>query len=76
MTSSPPPPKPVAQFVTDLGGPQIIAEKLRTSPGAVRMWVHRDAVPRPVWPDLIDAFEAVTMDRLKALEPAKSERAA
>lgn len=63
-----PPKKPVAQFVRDLGGPHLVAEKLNTSPEAVRMWAFRNAIPRRVWPDVIDAFPNVTLDKLRLIE--------
>lgn len=62
------PTKPVAILVSDLGGAQTVADQLRTSPEAVRMWVWRNAIPRRVWPELIESFPNVTIDRLKAVE--------
>lgn len=62
------PTKPVAILVHDLGGPDAVAAKLKARPATVRMWIFRNAVPRPVWPDLIDAFPVVTLDRLKSIE--------
>jgi hypothetical protein len=64
------PKTPVAQLVADLGGVQAVAEKLNTKPRTIRMWEYRKAVPRRVWPEFIEAFPAVTMDTLMAVERA------
>lgn len=56
-------------FIRDkLGGDEAAAQKLERSLGAVRMWAHRKAIPRPIWPEIIDAYPNVTLDDLKALE--------
>lgn len=66
--------KSVAQIIDDLGGPAIIAEALAITEGAVRLWRHREKIPRTAWPDLFLRFPgAVSMDELRASEPIKAE---
>jgi hypothetical protein len=62
------PPKPVAQLVGELGGPDALAGKLNVKPATVKMWAFRGAVPRRVWPELLDAYPDMTLDRLKDVE--------
>lgn len=59
------------EFIKEkLGGTETASERLHRSPGAVRMWAHRGAIPRPIWPEILDAYDTVTLDDLKALEGA------
>lgn len=44
--------------------------------GAVRVWKHRDRFPREAWLELSQAFPELTLEVLKGIEPAKTERAA
>jgi hypothetical protein len=60
----------VAILIDAEGGPAAFAEKVNKSAGAVRLWKHRNQIPRRAWPDVLDAFPGVTMDRLKAVEAA------
>jgi hypothetical protein len=53
-----------------LGGAEEAAERLHRTPGAIRMWAHRRAVPRSMWPEILDAYQNVTLEDLKALERA------
>jgi hypothetical protein len=53
-----------------LGGDEAAAEALSRSPGAIRMWAYRKAIPRTVWPEIIDKFDGVTLEDLRALEQA------
>jgi hypothetical protein len=55
----------------ELGGANLVAERLGRRPSAVRMWAHRRRVPRSVWPELLDAYEDLTIDRLRAVEAAE-----
>lgn len=58
-----------ADFIrTELGGASNVAKLVGKKPNAVRMWVHRGVVPRSVWPELLDAFPDLTLERLKAVE--------
>jgi hypothetical protein len=60
---------PSAKLVGDLGGVQIVAEKLNKSHSAIRMWAHRNVVPRSVWPELISAFpKQLTLAKLRDIE--------
>lgn len=65
-----PPKKPVAQLVSDLGGAQVVAEALKTKERTVHMWIHRKGIPRARWPEVIDAFPQMTLDRLREVERA------
>lgn len=49
-------------------GAKVIAEKLGVPAGRVRVWKHRNVVPRSAWAELIDAFPDITLDQLKAGE--------
>jgi len=62
---------PSSRLVGELGGVQAVAEQLNKSPGAIRNWAHRNTVPRSVWPELLDAFPSLTLDKLKAVENAE-----
>jgi hypothetical protein len=72
-----------AQIIDDKGGPSAVAAKVGRSPGAVRVWKHRDAFPRDAWPEIIGAYPDLTLDRLMKIErsrepetPAPTEGAA
>lgn len=55
-------------IVEKLGGTEAAADRLKRSEGAVRMWMHRKRIPRPIWPEVLDAYHNVTLGDLKALE--------
>ena len=57
-----------SQIITQCGGTAGFAGALGVSTGVVRMWRHRNRIPRSVWPEVIEAFPAVTLDALKASE--------
>lgn len=64
---------PVRTFIREkLGGEDAVAERLNLKPGTIRMWAHRKAIPRPVWPEILDAYHTVTLGDLKALEGRKA----
>lgn len=64
-----------ADFIrNDLGGAQAVADKLGRKPNAVRMWVHRNVLPRSAWPELLDAYKAVKLKDLQAVERAGREK--
>lgn len=65
-----PPEKPVLQLVNELGGAKAVAEALKTKERTVHMWAYRKGIPRARWPEMIDAFPGVTLDRLRAVERA------
>lgn len=56
-----------AEFI-EAKGAEVIAERLRVEVGTVRVWKHRKSIPRATWPELIEAFPELTLDRLKAME--------
>lgn len=39
--------------------------------GAVRMWFHRGEVPRRIWPEMLEKYPAVTLDRLREIEATR-----
>lgn len=53
---------------TKLGGPEAVAEVTNKTPGAVRMWIHRQKIPREVWPELLEAYPNLTLRDLRAME--------
>lgn len=67
---------PSRQFIDQkLGGTDAVATRLGRKPSAVRMWAHRRAIPRSVWPELIEAYEGLTLDDLRAVEDAVRDAA-
>jgi hypothetical protein len=60
-----------SQIIDDKGGPAAVAAKVGRSPGAVRLWKHRDTFPREAWPEIIEAYPDVTLDRLREIEKAR-----
>lgn len=51
-------------------GAKTIAERIDVPPGRVRVWKFRNVIPRSAWAELIDAFPAITLEKLKAGERA------
>lgn len=64
------PKKPVAQLVSELGGAKVVADALNTKERTVHMWATRKTIPRGRWPEMMDAFPTVTLDRLREVERA------
>jgi hypothetical protein len=63
---------PTRQFILEkLGGTEAAALRLKRSEGAIRMWAHRKRVPRPIWPEILDAYHSVTLGDLKELEASQ-----
>jgi hypothetical protein len=64
-------------FINDkLGGTETASERLKKSPGAIRMWAHRKVLPRSVWPEILSAYEGVvTLADLRALEKEEDQAA-
>lgn len=52
----------------DTKGAQHIADALGVPLGTVRMWKHRNSIPRSAWPEMIAAFDDLSLGALKALE--------
>lgn len=64
-------PNPYRNFIDEkLGGADEAASRLSRTPGAIRMWAHRRRVPRAIWPEIIGAYDGVTLDELRDLEAA------
>lgn len=61
------------QMIDGLGA-HAIAVRTGRSIGTVRMWKHRGFIPRHAWPEIMQAFPAVTMETLLKCEarPASS----
>jgi hypothetical protein len=57
-----------ATIIDEMGGPTAVARAIHKRSGAVRAWKHRNAIPRGAWPELLEAFPDLTMDRLRATE--------
>lgn len=60
----------VSKIFQEKGGASAVADALGVKPSRVRMWKLRGRIPRPVWPEVIEAYPDVTLERLKALEAA------
>jgi hypothetical protein len=56
--------------IIDSRGAKDIADRTGVPVGRVRVWKHRQRIPRSIWPDLIDAYPELTLDTLKAAEAA------
>lgn len=57
-----------SQIITDKGGPTAVAALVGKTPGAVRVWKHRNTFPRDAWPELMQAFPEITLGRLMEME--------
>lgn len=51
-------------------GTATVAEKVGRPASHVRVWKNR-GIPRSIWAEMIDAFPDVTLDMLKAGQPAR-----
>jgi hypothetical protein len=51
-------------------GVEAIAEALKKRAGTVRMWKHRNVLPRSIWPELTQAFPDLTIQTLQEVEAA------
>jgi hypothetical protein len=56
-----------SQIITKHGGPSRVAELTGFSPGAVRLWKHRNYFPRQVWPELMKSL-GLRLDELMTIE--------
>lgn len=74
MSDSTPHIETASQFIDEKGGPAAVASKVGRKPGAVRAWKHRDALPRDAWPEIVDAYPEMTLDRLREIEQARQTR--
>lgn len=65
-----------AQIIDDKGGPASVAALTGRTPGAVRVWKHRNQIPREAWPEVMTAYPDLTLQKLIAAERAGSSSAA
>lgn len=61
------------QIIVENGGARAVAAAIGKKPGAVRLWKHRNSIPRDAWPDLITTFPGITLERLLASEAPVAE---
>jgi len=61
--------KRTTNFIAECGD-HVIADALGVEIGRVRVWKHRNRIPREVWPELVQAFPDVTLEKLMELERA------
>lgn len=66
----------VAAIIDEKGGPAAFAEKVGKTPGAVRVWKHRNQFPREAWPEIITAFPDLSLSRLIEIEGGVSAEVA
>lgn len=64
-------PKTPADIILEKGGSTVVAAKVGRRPGAVRAWKHRNQFPREAWPEIIQAFPDMTLERLIEIEAAR-----
>jgi hypothetical protein len=57
-----------AEIIMKNGGPSVVAKLVDRSPGAVRLWKHRNYFPRAAWPELMKAFRSITLNDLLQME--------
>lgn len=49
-------------------GAERIAAATGAQIGTVRVWKTRNRIPREVWPELIETFDDLSVERMKAIE--------
>lgn len=57
-----------ADIIDQLGKPAEVAAKIGVEAVVVRMWKHRNKVPRTAWPEILQAYPEVTMAALLGTE--------
>lgn len=57
-----------SEFVDARGGPKAVAEATGRNPGAVSLWKNRNKIPRDAWPEIIKAYDDVSLDDLLGME--------
>jgi hypothetical protein len=67
-------PKSAAEIIDAYGGSTVFAKAVGWSAGAVRLWKHRNLIPRDAWPEVIKAFPDITLDLLMEIEPDSAPR--
>ena len=61
-----------ADILDQLGKPAEVAARIGVDAVVVRMWKHRNKVPRTVWPELLQAYPTLTMGALLKSEQAEA----
>lgn len=56
--------------IIDSRGAKTIGDRTGIPVGRIRVWKHRQRIPRSAWPDLIEAFPDLTLEALKQAEAA------
>lgn len=54
----------------DQKGPETLSLVLGVRIGTIRVWRHRNIIPRNVWPDIVTRIKGMTMLQLMAMEEA------
>ena len=62
------------QIIEAKGGPAAMAAAVGKKPGAVRAWKFRNILPREAWPEIMQAYPDLTLDRLVAIEMNGSKK--
>lgn len=60
--------KSAGDLIDAKGKATAVATKIGYSPGTVRQWKFRGVIPRDAWPDILKAFDDVTLDDLLKIE--------
>lgn len=58
-----------ADIIKQMGATKM-ARKLDMKPARVRTWKLRNKIPRTAWPEVVEAFPDLTLEKLKASEAA------
>lgn len=53
-----------AQIIDSKGGSSAVASDIGKTAGAVRVWKHRNLIPRDAWPDLMTTYSDITLAML------------
>ncbi len=62
--------KTPADFIEAKGNATAFAQAIGAEASKVRMWKHRNRIPRDAWPEILTAFPDVSIETLKKLEAA------
>lgn len=60
--------KTPAELIEAKGDSAAFAAAVGWKPGAVRLWKHRNRIPRQAWPEITKAFPDVSLDDLLRIE--------
>jgi len=62
----------VASLIAGKGGSASFAELIGCTAGQVRVWKHRNRIPREHWPEIMQR-STVTLEELLETEPRQSD---